>query len=271
MRNKLLAALLGLIFGAQAHAVSVSLLKGDNFRDDLGYRKDKVTMTIENFSVWELGTVFFYYDITEPTTNDGNSADSGRRDAFSNQFFGGISPTFSLTKMTGKEWSAGALKDVSIRLEIENGSGASHFNGVSQNYNFQNYFYGLQYDIAVPGFDFVSLNTVIRDNPQDRGVGLQIGGFWQMTWDYGRWNRYKFTGFFATSPWDGDQDPDKTFLSKRGRYLTTQPQLLYDLGYGLWGKQNRVEVGVEYAYFLNRFQQKDKDEKVLQYMAKISF
>ncbi len=262
MRNKLLAALLGLMMGTSAYAVSVSLLKGDNFRDDLGYRKDKTTMTIENFSMWELGTVFFYYDITEPTTDDGQPG--RRQDAFSNQFFGGISTTVSFSKASGKEVSYGALKDVSLRLEIENGSG----NG---QYNFQNYFYGLQYDIAVPGFDFVSLNTVLRDNPNDRGVGLQIGGFWQMTWDYGRWNRYKFTGFFAASPWDGDQDPDNSMFSDRGRYLTTQPQLLYDLGYGLWGKQNRLEVGLEYAYFINRFQQKDKDEKVLQYMAKISF
>jgi nucleoside-specific outer membrane channel protein Tsx len=262
MRNKLLAALLGLMMGTSAYAVSVSLLKGEGFRDDLGYREDKTTMTIENFSMWELGTVFFYYDITEPTTDDGQPG--RRQDAFSNQFFGGISTTVSFSKVSGKEVSYGALKDVSLRLEIENGSG----NG---EYNFQNYFYGLQYDITVPGFDFVSLNTVLRDNPNDRGVGLQIGGFWQMTWDYGRWNRYKFTGFFAASPWDGDQDPDNSFMSDRGRYLTTQPQLLYDLGYGLWGKQNRLEVGLEYAYFINRFQQKDKDEKVLQYMAKISF
>ena len=267
MRNKLLAALLGLTLGTSAYAVSVSLLKGDNFRDDLGYRKDKTTMTIENFAMWELGTVFFYYDITEPTTDDKdpNLHDYGG-EPVSNQFFGGISTTVSFSKISGKQIGYGALKDVSLRLEIENGSGS----GVN---NFQNYFYGLQYDIAVPGFDFVSLNTVLRDNPNDPGVGLQIGGFWQMTWDYGRWNRYKFTGFFATSPWDGDQNSSAadTFFSKNGRYLTTQPQFLYDLGYGLFGKQNRLEVGLEYAYFLNRFQGKDKDEKCLQYMMKISY
>lgn len=269
MRNWLLAAFLGLTVGTSAYAVSVSLLKGDNFRDDLGYRTDKVTMTIENFSVWELGTVFFYYDITEPTTAEGTDFNDSNNKNYSSQFFGGIAPTFSLTKMTGKEFSYGALKDVSIRLELENGSG----NG---NNNFRNYFYGLQYDIAVPGFDFVSFNTVIRDNPNSRGVGFQLGGFWQMSWDFGRWNRYKFTGFFAASPWDGDIDPelesDQPFSpSKRGRYLTTQPQFLYDLGYGIWGKQNRLEIGLEYAYFINRYQLKNKDEKCLQYMAKISF
>ncbi len=265
MRNKLLAALLGLTLGTSAYAVSVSLLKGNNFRDDLGYRKDKTTMTIENFAMWELGSVFFYYDITEPTTDDGSSLNSKRTDAFSNQFFGGISTAISFSKVSGQKVGYGFIKDVSLRLELENGSG----NG--QN-NFQNYFYGLQYDLAIPGFDFFTLNTVLRDNPNDAGVGVQIGGFWQMTWDYGRWNRYKFTGFFATSPWDGDQNSDKhPFFAKNGRYLTSQPQLLYDLGYGLWGKQNRLEVGFEYAYFLNRFQLKDKDEKCLQYMMKITY
>lgn len=265
MRNKLLAALLGLMVGSSAYAVSVSLLKGNGFRDDLGYRSDKTTLTIENFAVWELGTVFFYYDITEPTTDDGQNFVDSNNNAYSNQFFGGISPTFSLTKMTGKDFSYGIIKDVSIRLELENGSG----NG---NNNFQNYFYGLQYDVAVPGFDFFSFNTVVRDNPNVKGVGFQFGMFWQMTWDYGRWNRYKFTGFLATSPWDGDQNSQKdTFFATDGRYWTAQPQLLYDLGYGLWGKQNRLEVGFEYAYFVNRFQLRGKDEKVLQYMAKMSF
>ncbi len=272
MRNKLLAALLGLTFGTSAFAVSVSLLKGNNFRDDLGYRKDKTTMTIENFAVWELGTVFFYYDITEPTTDDGNQMNSNRTDAFSNQFFGGLSTTFSFSKMTGKQVSYGFLKDVSLRFEIENGSGTGHFGNTVVSNNFQNYFYGLQYDIAVPGFDFFSFNTVLRDNPNDQGVGVQLGAFWQMTWDYGRWNRYKFTGFLATSPWDGDQNSDKhQFFASKGRFLTTQPQLLYDLGYGLWGKQNRLEVGFEYAYFLNRFQLRNHDEKCLQYMMKISY
>ena len=93
-----------------------------------------------------------------------------------------------------------------------------------------------------------------------------------MTWDYGRWSRYKFTGFLAASPWDGDQDSEKnTLLSKNGRYLTTQPQFLFDLGYGLWSKKDRLEIGLEYAYFINRFQLKETDEMCLQYMVKMSF
>ncbi len=245
-----LAPLLALLLSAQTHAASLSFLWGNNFRDDLGYEKEKLTMTIEHFALWELGTVFFYYDVTEPfSTNNGDSS----------QFFGGIAPTLSLSKATGKNVSWGIVKDVSVRVELENGSG---FGGN----NFRNYFYGLQYDLAVPGFDFFSLNTVIRDNPLSRGVGVQIGGFWQMTWE-----RYKFTGFFATSPWDGDQDPENKIFANRGRYLTTQPQFLYDLGSLLWEKPNRLEVGIEYAYFINRYQLRDKDEQSAQAMVKFTF
>lgn len=244
---------------SHAQGVSVSVLRGDNFRDDLGYRSSKTTLTIENFSMWDYGTVFFYYDITEPTGNDQGP------DYYSNQFFGGIAPTVSLSKLTGKDWSWGILKDVQLRAELENGSG----NGYAA---FRNYFYGLQYDLAVPGFDFISFNTVIRDNPEVAGVGFQIGGFWQMSWEYGPWRKFKFTGFFATSPWDGNNN-NKDFapLDPKGRFFTAQPQFLWDVGLPLTGKANQIEVGVEYAYFLKRFQFEDKDEKCLQGMVKVSF
>lgn len=273
MLKKFLVVLVGLFASLSVFATSISLLKGDNFRDDLGYRSDKTTYTIEHFGMWELGTVFFYYDITEPTTDDKDS-DAGPTDfdgeEVSNQFFGGTSVTFSFSKMTDKKVAFGPITDVSIRLELENGSG----NGGN---NFNNYFYGLQYDVAIPGFDFFMFNTVIRDNPESRGVGFQIGSAWQVTWDYGRWNKWKFTGFLATSPWDGDIDPEKEGpkssygASNRGRFLTTQPQFLYDLGYGLWSKPDRLEVGVEYAYFINRFQLRERDEKCLQAMVKASW
>lgn len=241
------------LFPFWAHAVSVSYLRGSNFRNDLGYRSTKTTVTIENFSVWEYGTLFFYYDITDPMGNDVGPK------YYSNQFFGGIAPTFSLSKLTGKDFKYGILQDVSLRAELENGSGNGQF-------AFRNYFYGLQYDLAVPGFDFLSLNTVLRDNPELPGVGVQIGGFWQVTWEYGPWRKFKFTGFFATSPWDGNNRGGP--LDPKGRFLTTQPQFLWDLGYALTGKANKIEVGTEYGYFLNRYQQKGKDEKALQGMIK---
>jgi nucleoside-specific outer membrane channel protein Tsx len=259
MSKYFLCLWVGAFISSAALATSISVLRGDNFRNDQGYRSTRTTLTIENFSIWKYGTVFFYYDITEP-----NGRDQGPK-YFSNQFFGGIAPTVSLSKLTGKDWRYGFVRDVSIRLEMENGSA----NGAA---NFQNYFYGLQYDLTIPGFDFFSLNTVLRDNPRVEGAGIQIGMFWQMTHEFEGQNRFKFTGFLASSPWDGNNN-NKNFglLDPKGRFLTTQPQLLYDLGYFLEGKKDSLEVGVEYGYFLNRFQFHHWDEKVLQAMVKFSF
>ncbi len=269
MFNRL--ALLGLVLlfaCSEAKALSLSYLWGNTFRNDLGYKRKKLTQTLEHFQVWEYGNVFFYYDLTEPFSHQNGNDEGG----YPNQYFGGMAPTFSLSKMTGKKWEAGWIKDVSIRLEWENGSG----NGSN---NFRNYFYGLQYDLAVPGFDFVSINTVLRDNPRAAGVGTQIGAFWQSTWDYGPWRRFKFTGFIAASPWDGDINVDQreklkkigVVFDKHARFLTTQPQFLWDVGYGMFGKPDRIETGFEYAYFTNRYTLAHKTEKVLQYMIKMTF
>lgn len=255
MISKLFALLLVLTLSASAMATSLSLLHGNNFRDDQGYEKERTTYTIEHFGLWELGTVFFYYDITDPFS----AHKAGR-----SQFFGGTSATVSWSKLFGMNFTNGFVKDISFRGEFENGSGNGAF-------AFRNYFYGLQYDLAVPGFDFFALNTVLRDNPLDPGVGVQIGMFWQMSHEWSRWRRFKFTGFIATSPWDGDGDQDNPFVDKKGRFLTSQPQFLYDLGNGIWARPNRLEVGAEYGYFLNRFQAPNKDEKVLQALMKVSW
>lgn len=260
MLNRFCFLGLGLFLSFTVSATSISVLRGDDFRDDQGYRSSRTTLTIESFELWKYGTVFFYYDITDPTGRDRGPK------YFSNQFFGGISGTLSLSRTTGRDMSYGILQDVSLRAEIENGSAVGA-------YNFQNYFYGLQYDLAVPGFDFFSFNTVFRDNPRVSGVGFQLGLFWQMSWEFERRKRFKFTGFLATSPWDGNALDTGPFdpTDAHGRFLSSQPQLLYDLGYALYGAKDKIEVGVEYAYFLNRFQFYKWDEKSLQAMVKVSF
>jgi nucleoside-specific outer membrane channel protein Tsx len=265
MFSKFLAALLAILFTTSAMATSLSFLHGNNFRDDQGYEKERTIMTIEHFGMWELGNIFFYYDITDPFSAPPNPNLKGAgKQSGANQFFGGFTVNWSFNKIFGTSFGNGFVKDMYIHTELENGSGNGTF-------GFRNYFYGLQADIAVPGFDFFTVNTLLRDNPLDPGVGIQLGAAWQMSQEWSRWRRFKFTGFFATSPWDGDGDKDNAFVDPKGRFFTGQPQLLWDLGNGLWAKPNRLEVGAEYAYFLNRFQGPHKDEKVLQAMVKFSW
>lgn len=64
MFNKIACLGLLLLACGQASATSISYLWGDNFRDDLGYDREKTTLTIEHFGLWEYGNVFFYYDLS---------------------------------------------------------------------------------------------------------------------------------------------------------------------------------------------------------------
>jgi nucleoside-specific outer membrane channel protein Tsx len=265
MISKFLAALLALLLTTSAMATSLSFLHGKTFRDDQGYSKERSTMTLEHFGLWELGNIFFYYDITDPFKAPPNQYVKGYgHQPGAQQYFGGFTVNWSFNKIFGTKMGDGFVKDLYIHTEMENGSA----NGL---FGFRNYFLGLQADIAVPGFDFVTVNTLVRDNPLDPGVGFQLGAAWQMSQEWSRWRRFKFTGFVAASPWNGDGDHDNAAVDKFGRFLTSQPQFLWDFGNGMWGKPNRFEIGAEYAYFLNRFQALHKDEKVIQALVKLSW
>lgn len=263
MISKFFAVMLALLISTSAMATSLSYLWGNNFRNDQGYEKDRITMTLEHFGLWELGNIFFYYDITDPFSAPPSGGGRKGNQRGASQFFGGFTVNWSWNKIFGTNFN-GFVRDVYFHTEVENGSA----NGT---YAFRNYFYGLQADITVPGFDFFTVNTLLRDNPLAPGVGVQLGMFWQTSKEWSRWRRFKFTGFLATSPWDGNGDGKNPFVDPKGRFLTTQPQLLWDLGNGLWAKPNRLEVGTEYGYFLNRFQAPHKDEKVLQALVKFSW
>lgn len=249
-KNLLLLSLL--CFSHSLFATTVSLLNGNNFREDQGYEAERTTLTIENFGTWKYGDVFFYYDITDPF--------AGYEKNGSNQFFGGIAPTLSLSKATGKDFSFGIVKDVSLRAELENGSASGDF-------RFRNYFYGVQLQLEIPYFDFATFFLVARDNPDHDGVGYQMGGFWQITWDYGQWKKFRFMGFAVWGP-EGDVPDEEPFQG--GEFVIAQPQLLYDLG-NTWGEPNAIELGIEYHIAKNRFLIQGADEYAVQAILKLTY
>lgn len=250
-----------------AAGTSLELLHGWDYNRDFNGEPERTILTIKTFQPWDYGTFFLYYDITGPfAAPDANVSPNEK-----GGFFGSMSFAFSIKrigqKMAGQEWDWGALVDLHVKYELETVSrlGALHY-------------YGLQYDLKIPHFDFVTMTSVIRDDWGLAGVDLQLGGAWQITLPLGQSIDLVFAGFFAWGLFgegEGeltvgpDQDSDYLSIPRVGRpFFLSQPQLLVDALKLVKGPPGKIYLGVEYQIALNRYLQLGVSENVAQIMAK---
>src|SRR6266404_4718201 len=97
-----------LLWGSLAEAGSLSFLHGNSYKNYAGNVVEKEIITIDHFGAGKYGSVFFYYDISYPRRKDDKA-----------EFFGSISPLLSFSKISGRSFSYGIVKDVSLKLELE--------------------------------------------------------------------------------------------------------------------------------------------------------
>jgi len=247
---------------------SLELLHGWNYNNDFNGDKERTVLTIKTFQPWQYGTFFMYYDITGPF----HAPDAHVLPNEKGGFFGSWSVTLSAKqvgeKLTGQKWDWGALGDISLKYELETVSRIGMLN-----------YYGLQWDLKIPGFDFVAATTVIRDDWSLAGIDLQIGGAWQMTiplWDI---TDFVFAGFiqwgmFGEGHGTINFGPDPATGKYNDRaatgapFLTSQPQFLLDIGKLARVTDRHFYAGIEYQIALNRYLQKGVNENVAQVMFK---
>src|SRR4051812_45239612 len=134
----------------------------DCFNRDFNGDGSRTTLSIKAFQVWEYGTMFLYYDVTDPW-NSANATVLGNNEQ--GGFFGGITVTISpkrvAEKLMGKELKIPFLRDIEVKYELEN---VSKFGSLN--------YYGLQWSIDQPFLDFLTVTTVIRDDQVFEGVDL---------------------------------------------------------------------------------------------------
>lgn len=227
----------------------------DCFNKDFNGGGGRTIFSIKAFQPWEYGTVFLYYDITEPF----NSSLVPVSDNEKGGFFGGVTTTFSskaiAKKLTGNEamdW--GALADVQLKYEMEHVSkfGMLHY-------------VGLQWDIVVPFLDFFSATTVIREDRVFEGVDLQIGAAWQKSFSLASQD-FIFGGFFQWGLF-GEGEGKGAFAGSEGNnFFLTQPQLLWDFGKVIKFTPAKIYLGFEYQFTVNRYLIEGKSENMLQGM-----
>jgi hypothetical protein len=250
---------------------SLELLHGWNYNKDFNGGTERTILTIKTFQPWSYGTFFMYYDITGPFAwPDANVLPNEK-----GGFFGGTSVTLSIKKIAekiagkqkGEEWDWGPLANFSLRYELEH---VSKFGALN--------YYGLQWDLKVPHFDFFSGTTVIRDDWTLSGVDLQLGAAWQVTIPLWKLTDLVFAGFFQWGVFgEGkgvftvgpDSEGKYTKIPTQGRpFLTSQPQLFLDIGKLARVVDRTFYAGIEYQIALNRYLQPGIHENVAQLLFK---
>jgi len=211
---------------------NVQLLRGSGYQ--LG-DTDRTIATFELANSYSLGDFFFFFDATNPFT-DGTS------------IYGEISPRFSVGKIINKDLSFSIFKDLLVTTTLETGN------------DIRRYLYGLAIDLKIPYFQFLKLNFYIRDDQKiENDYTMQTTIAWRVLVPISI-TKLIFEGFFDYAGGEGDKEPN----------IMAAPRLLIDIG-SFWKDPTRIEAGVEFQIWKNKFGVKDVNEFVPQAMVKYIF
>jgi nucleoside-specific outer membrane channel protein Tsx len=207
-------------------ATNIQLLHGRHFK--LGPSQRDI-MTFEHVSGWQLGSNFFFFDVTQPFT-DGTD--------IYGEWYGRLS--WNKLGITSK--GTGLLEDVSFAGSLNAGAG------------FRAYLAGLTLHFKLPGFSFFDLDVMAYDDRSDSDVTYIVTPAWEAPFTLGK-AHFRFRGFVDIIGAEG----------LRARQVLAQPQVLLDIG-RLVGRQDRFFAGIEYQLWHNKFGVRRVDEALTQVM-----
>jgi len=218
----------------QWQSSNVQLLRGSNYElsDTHG-----TIMTFEYANQWSYGDFFMFID--QSKFDDGE-----------NNTYGELSPRFSLNKITGDDFSYGAITDFYISTTIERGKG-----------NVEAYLIGVGVDIDVPGFNFFNANIYSRHNPDLEDDTWQVTLAWQYPFSIGStvWITEGFADFAG--------DAGLGYVSNQ--YVV--PRLLVDVSEIVNMKQESLWLGIEYSFWTSKYGVDSVDERAVQAQIKWVF
>ena len=227
---------------------SLTYLYGKNFEVDPAIQQ---TVTLEHVSGWSFGDLFMFIDSIHY---------NGSQDASSNHstWYGEVAPRLSFNKLSGQEIKFGPIIDVLLVGTYERGRD-----------DIKDYLLGPGFDLALPGFDYLQLNTYYRysDSPDGVRGAWQITPVWAMTLPLGA-SDLLIDGYL-------DWVVDNNGNGKQAN-LHVNPQVKYDLGKALGWKVKQVYAGIEYSYWKNKYGIKnsrtfDTNQSVTNLLVKVHF
>jgi nucleoside-specific outer membrane channel protein Tsx len=204
------------------HYLGLSLLYGADFHDPSVGNDTRGggmgTLTLEGFSAWPYGDVYFFVDFLH-----GDFVGAG---GIRDRIYAELIPRLSLSRLAGRRVGAGVLRDVLVAAEFNRGGQGFVANMA-----------GIGFDLAVPGVQVLGLNLYYRDDNFD-APSYQATLVWHAPFDAGP------VGLAL----DGFADLYGTDATAWN--LMTQPQLLVDVGRPLGLGATWLWVGTE--WYLHR-------------------
>jgi nucleoside-specific outer membrane channel protein Tsx len=214
---------------------NVSWLQGRDYELDYAPGRDDASrkvITLEHLSGHSWGGIFGFVDFL-------------RSDAGSREIYAELSPRVSLASligsgMAGKGLGFGPVTDVLALATLEIG----HYDDPAQltagKGSVSNKLYGVGFDLAVPGFQFVSVG-LFRANNEAQDDDEQLTLAWALPFNTGSWS-WLYDGFVDWSSSATDHHASLNWTS----------QLKLDVGQ-FWGSPKVLYAGIEYAYWNNKF------------------
>jgi len=225
------------------HATEVQYLYGRRYKEISNFPDShyvqKHILTFQHYSEWALGRNFFFFDLLKSDSSDNDA----------NEVYGEAYTSLSASKMLGRSLSASIFDDINITMGINAGAkstGAAPFILLP----------GITTDWKIPGFTFFHVDVLAyidqgrlagRSN-QCQPAGVQITPAWDAPFEIGP-IRFDFQGFVDVITGHGACEYQ----------VLTQPQLRIDVG-NFFGKQDRIFIGTEVQYWVNKYGIKDLNE-----------
>ena len=219
---------------------SITGLYGENYEsiDANGIHSDveQSTITAEYAAKLTYGDFFAFADRTN-------------NDIDGNQTYFEVSPRLSLGAVTGQKLELGPIKDVLIATTWEGNTGSSNFN---------NYLYGVGFDLAIPYFQYAQLNFYKADND------LSADDY-QMTFTYGVPFKLGSEDFLV----DGFLDWS-TAERDHASELNWTTQWKWNVGKHI-SPETRLYLGIEHSVWNNKYGIKGMDQNDVSALIKYHF
>lgn len=184
---------------------------------------EMTTMTLEHVSGHHWGDAFFFLD-----RHHGKGSASDFSETYSE-----VSSRLS-SGMLGEKIAFGPVTDVLLATTYE-------FSSDSTGFSQDNYLYGVGLDWSIPGFAFFQTNFFYANN-ENIDNDLQLTVVYGVPFSFGEVD-FMFDGYLDWSSAEDDHASDFHF----------NPQLRADVGKFMGFTKSKLEAGIEYSYWSNKF------------------